>query len=118
MTLSYYDPFFVVVSGIVAAILFNDLARPDKAYPRLMNLMPERLKGLVFATLVAAIVSSLACSGNHECKRRNCCSLRFSYRPILILLVATKCSFYGRNRIHISKLFNTVGIVSYLDRVN
>ena len=53
-------PFFVVVPGIAAAILFADLARPDEAYPSLMNLMPVGLKGLVFAALVAAIVSSLA----------------------------------------------------------
>ena len=53
-------PFFVVVPGIAAAILFSDLARPDEAYPNLMNLMPVGLKGLVFAALVAAIVSSLA----------------------------------------------------------
>jgi len=53
-------PFFVVVPGIAAAILFADLPRPDEAYPSLMNLMPVGLKGLVFAALVAAIVSSLA----------------------------------------------------------
>jgi SSS family solute:Na+ symporter len=53
-------PFFVVVPGIAAAILFTDLERPDQAYPSLMNLMPVGLKGLVFAALVAAIVSSLA----------------------------------------------------------
>ena len=53
-------PFFVVVPGIAAAILFADLDRPDQAYPSLMNLMPVGLKGLVFAALVAAIVSSLA----------------------------------------------------------
>jgi SSS family solute:Na+ symporter len=53
-------PFFVVIPGIAAAILFADLERPDEAYPSLMNLMPVGLKGLVFAALVAAIVSSLA----------------------------------------------------------
>jgi SSS family solute:Na+ symporter len=53
-------PFFVVVPGIAAAVLFTDLDRPDEAYPSLMNLMPVGLKGLVFAALVAAIVSSLA----------------------------------------------------------
>jgi SSS family solute:Na+ symporter len=50
----------VVIPGIAAAILFADLERPDEAYPSLMNLMPVGLKGLVFAALVAAIVSSLA----------------------------------------------------------
>lgn len=53
-------PFFVVVPGIAASLLFTDLARADEAYPNLMNLMPIGLKGLVFAALVAAIVSSLA----------------------------------------------------------
>ena len=53
-------PFFVVVPGIAAAVLFTDLERADQAYPSLMNLMPAGLKGLVFAALFAAIVSSLA----------------------------------------------------------
>lgn len=53
-------PFFVVVPGIAASILFADLEQADQAYPSLMNLMPVGLKGLVFAALVAAIVSSLA----------------------------------------------------------
>jgi SSS family solute:Na+ symporter len=53
-------PFFVVVPGIAAAILFTDLGRPDEAYPSLMALMPVGIKGLVFAALIAAIVSSLA----------------------------------------------------------
>ena len=53
-------PFFVVVPGIAASVLFTDLDRADQAYPSLMNLMPIGLKGLVFAALFAAIVSSLA----------------------------------------------------------
>lgn len=53
-------PFFVVIPGIAAAILFTDLPQADAAYPSLMNLMPIGLKGLVFAALVAAIVSSVA----------------------------------------------------------
>lgn len=53
-------PFFVVIPGIAAAILFADLERADQAYPSLMTLMPIGLKGLVFAALFAAIVSSLA----------------------------------------------------------
>jgi len=53
-------PFFVVVPGIAASVLFTDLDRADQAYPSLMNLMPVGLKGLVFAALFAAIVSSLA----------------------------------------------------------
>jgi SSS family solute:Na+ symporter len=53
-------PFFVVVPGIAAVILFPELDRADEAYPNLMSLMPSGLKGLVFAALIAAIVSSLA----------------------------------------------------------
>jgi SSS family solute:Na+ symporter len=52
-------PVIVVLPGIAAAVLAADISRPDQAYPTLMNLMPVGLKGLVFAALVAAIVSSL-----------------------------------------------------------
>jgi SSS family solute:Na+ symporter len=37
-----------------------DLATPDQAYPSAMALLPTGIKGLVFAALLAAIVSSLA----------------------------------------------------------
>lgn len=57
-------PIIVVVPGIAAVLLLPDLARADQAYPELMNLMPSGLKGLVFAALVAAIVSSLASMTN------------------------------------------------------
>jgi len=53
-------PVFVVVPGIAAAILAPDLVAPDKAYPTVMRLLPAGLMGLVFAALIAAIVSSLA----------------------------------------------------------
>lgn len=53
-------PFFVVLPGIAAVVLFPDLNRADEAYPSLMTLMPVGLKGLIFAALIAAIVSSLA----------------------------------------------------------
>ena len=52
-------PVIVVLPGIAAAVIAPDIDRPDQAYPTLMNLMPVGLKGLVFAALVAAIVSSL-----------------------------------------------------------
>jgi SSS family solute:Na+ symporter len=52
-------PVIVVLPGIAAVVLAPDISRPDEAYPTLMNLMPAGLKGLVFAALVAAIVSSL-----------------------------------------------------------
>ncbi|MFT4927605.1 MAG: SSS family solute:Na+ symporter [Phenylobacterium sp.] len=57
-------PVIVVLPGIAAVVLSPDLARPDQAYPTMMNLMPAGLKGLVFAALVAAIVSSLASMTN------------------------------------------------------
>jgi solute:Na+ symporter, SSS family len=61
-------PVFVVVPGIAALILAQDgvLAadalseKPDRTYGSLMALAPEGLRGLVFAALIAAIVSSLA----------------------------------------------------------
>ncbi|MGB1298273.1 MAG: sodium/sugar symporter [Psychrobium sp.] len=57
-------PVIVVLPGIAAVILLPELERADQAYPQLMNLMPVGLKGLVFAALVAAIVSSLASMTN------------------------------------------------------
>ena len=38
--------------------------KPDHAYPVLMNLLPEGLKGVAFAALTAAIVASLAGKAN------------------------------------------------------
>lgn len=62
-------PFIIVIPGIAAVILFQraepnaefGLYPADKAYPWLVNhLLPSGLKGLAFAGLAAAIVSSLA----------------------------------------------------------
>jgi len=53
-------PIIVVLPGVAAVILAPDLEAPDKAYPTVMNLLPTGLLGLVFAALIAAIVSSLA----------------------------------------------------------
>jgi len=57
-------PVLVVLPGIAAVILVPDLSAPDKAYPEVMKLLPIGLKGLVFAALIAAIVSSLASMTN------------------------------------------------------
>ena len=57
-------PVLVVLPGIAAVILVPDLPAPDKAYPETMKLLPVGLKGLVFAALIAAIVSSLASMTN------------------------------------------------------
>jgi solute:Na+ symporter, SSS family len=70
-------PFIVVVPGIAAYVMVNDpeiMARlgelgqvnvpgpgeSDKAYPWLLQLLPAGFKGVAFAALAAAIVSSLA----------------------------------------------------------
>ena len=61
-------PIIVVIPGIAALYLARegqlDMARlaasPDSTYGILMALVPEGLRGLVFAALIAAIVSSLA----------------------------------------------------------
>ena len=70
-------PFIVVIPGIAAYVIVNDpelmaslgevgkLNMPsvdaaDKAYPWLLQFLPTGLKGIAFAALAAAIVSSLA----------------------------------------------------------
>jgi SSS family solute:Na+ symporter len=70
-------PVIVVVPGIAAYVMVNDpeimsslgmaggqniptLAQADKAYPWLLQFLPVGLKGVAFAALAAAIVSSLA----------------------------------------------------------
>lgn len=70
-------PLIVVIPGIAAYVIVNDsellaslgyvgqqnlpgVGEADKAYPWLLQLLPVGLKGLAFAALSAAIVSSLA----------------------------------------------------------
>jgi len=53
-------PIIIVLPGVAAAVLAPDLEAPDKAYPTVLNLLPTGILGLVFAALIAAIVSSLA----------------------------------------------------------
>ncbi len=62
-------PLIVVIPGIVAFVIttdpsgvhYNEISKPDAAYPWLLhNFVPNGIKGLAFAALVAAIVSSLA----------------------------------------------------------
>jgi SSS family solute:Na+ symporter len=70
-------PVIVVVPGIAAFVIINDpevmaslgevglknlpsLEQADKAYPWLLQFLPTGLKGIAFAALAAAIVSSLA----------------------------------------------------------
>ena len=70
-------PVIVVIPGIAAYVIINDpeimaslgevglknlpsLEQADKAYPWLLQFLPTGLKGIAFAALAAAIVSSLA----------------------------------------------------------
>ncbi len=63
-------PLIIVLPGIAAVMLaapeIGQLdkaaldAKTDSAYPSVMGLMPQGLRGLIFAALIAAIVSSLA----------------------------------------------------------
>ena len=54
-------PVLVVIPGIAAFALNADIAKPDEAYPWLLDrFVPSGIKGFIFAALIAAIVSSLA----------------------------------------------------------
>ena len=54
-------PFVVVIPGIVAFALNADITKPDEAYPWLLkSIVPTGIKGLIFAALIAAIVSSFS----------------------------------------------------------
>ena len=54
-------PLLVVIPGIAAFALNAPLEKSDEAYPWLLsNLLPVGIKGIAFAALTAAIVSSLA----------------------------------------------------------
>jgi SSS family solute:Na+ symporter len=52
-------PFIIVVPGIAAIMLAPDLAKPDQAYSEMMKLTPTGVRGLIFAALIAAIISSI-----------------------------------------------------------
>lgn len=54
-------PLIVVIPGIAAFVLNADIAKPDEAYPWVLNnYVSIGFKGLVFAALIAAIGSSLS----------------------------------------------------------
>ena len=57
-------PVIVVLPGIAVFVLAAQISAPDQAYPHAMTLLPVGIKGLVFAALLAAIVSSLASMTN------------------------------------------------------
>ena len=54
-------PLIVVIPGIAAFALNADITKPDEAYPWLLDtFVVSGLKGLAFAALIAAVVSSLS----------------------------------------------------------
>ena len=57
-------PLIVVIPGIAAFVLHQQgvitIDKPDNAYPVLLSMIPQGIRGLAFAALVAAIISSLA----------------------------------------------------------
>ncbi len=57
-------PLIVVLPGIIAYVLLPGLSPADKAYPALLAMLPDGVRGLVFAALLAAVLSSLASMTN------------------------------------------------------
>ncbi len=57
--LKLFMPVIVVLPGIAAVVLAPNLVAPDQAYAEMMKLVPTGIRGLVFAALIAAILSSL-----------------------------------------------------------
>ena len=58
--LKVFIPLLIVVPGLTAIILAPDLEKPDMAVPTMIReLMPPGLKGLMFAALFAALMSSV-----------------------------------------------------------
>jgi SSS family solute:Na+ symporter len=74
--LKLLTPVIAVLPGIIVYALYQQgmfrsqmagaggTVAPDHAYPTLLNLLPEGLKGLAFAALTAAVVASLAGKAN------------------------------------------------------
>lgn len=61
MFVKFLLPIMTVVPGLLAAKLFPGLAKPDLAFPTLVqNLLPTGLVGLVMAGLIAAIMSHVS----------------------------------------------------------
>ena len=55
-------PFAIVMPGIMSFQLYGDqMAKPDEAFPMLIRkLVPEGLRGFMFAAIAGAVISSLA----------------------------------------------------------
>ncbi|MEE2692542.1 MAG: sodium:solute symporter [Pseudomonadota bacterium] len=66
--LKLFPVFIFLIPGMIAVALkqagvegFADMERPDEAFPRMVsNLLPDGLRGLVLAGMLAALMSSLA----------------------------------------------------------
>jgi len=63
--LKLLNPILLVGPGLIAAVLYPNLARPDDAYPTLLqNLMPTGLLGLTIAGISAALMGHLSATYN------------------------------------------------------
>ena len=94
-------PVIVVLPGIAMFVLNTDLASPDQAYPSAMTLLPVGIKGLVFAALLAAIVSSLASM---------CNSISTIFTVDIAPSVMSKASLEGR-RVIIGRTVSVVAMI-------
>ncbi|MGJ5816743.1 sodium:solute symporter family transporter [Paludibaculum fermentans] len=58
-------PFILVLPGVIAHVLYPNLARADMAYPRMVSdLLPIGLRGVVLAGLIAILMSSMSACYN------------------------------------------------------
>jgi solute:Na+ symporter, SSS family len=77
-------PILVVLPGIAAYVLKADIAKPDEAYPWLLDrFVPSGIKGFVFAALIAAIVSSLAAIINSASTIFSIDIYKVHFRPLI-----------------------------------
>ena len=111
--LKLFIPLIVVIPGIAARVIVENggdsafiqsmtdpatgLVKSDRAYPTLLQLLPVGLKGLAFAALTAAIVSSLASMAN-------------STSTIFTMDIYTK--YFGKNASEVKQV--TVGRITAL----
>ena len=58
-------PFILVLPGVIARVLYPGISRYDYAYPQLVQgLLPEGLRGLALAGLIAILMSSMSACYN------------------------------------------------------
>lgn len=59
--LQFLTPFIYIVPGLLAPLLFPNLAKGDLAFPTLVqNILPHGMVGLVMAGLIAAVMSHIS----------------------------------------------------------